>query len=98
MVLIFGGDVRYWDLAITNLPLNAAWFQGKILPAWARRLLREMPMLLCWRWNLLRIRLSHRHVPVALPDLLRGDVFRTSIRRSTQQRNRQRRLVGHQRP
>src|SRR6266404_7706070 len=75
---------------------SEACFRGKILPEWATRLPKVMLTLPWSQQNFLWTHPERRHVPFALPDLLRGDVFRTSSRKSTQQRKRQRRFGGHQ--
>src|SRR5207245_10670311 len=79
-----------------NESSSEACFRGKIRRAWATQL-PKVTLTLPWsQQNFLRNLPEQRHVPFALPELPRGDVFRTSRRKSTQQQKRQRRFGGHQ--
>src|SRR5437773_8780937 len=96
MPVRFGGEVKYLWLAITNLLRAKACFQGKILPASAmpsRWRTAKLPEL---RSDFLQHLPQDRHVPFALPDLRRDDVFRRNSRKSAPRRKLRRRSHGDQ--
>src|SRR5712691_3277239 len=92
--VMFGGEIAYLYLAITDGLPNEVWFQGKIPPASPKtKVYRNL-----FRSPQIEILLPDQPVLSELPAFRRGDVFRTRNKRLATRSRGQCRSGGGEEP